>query len=127
MPYEHPPSPVAPTATSRLWTAGASGGVAALILVGLAVLHPELAPSLIGGAVLVAASTWLISRSREPSPGVEPLAPVEMVVDHSVQVDVFGKPEALAENMKIEFERNQERYSFLRWGPKAFDNFKVVP
>ncbi|WP_295704975.1 ATP-binding protein [uncultured Brevundimonas sp.] len=75
MSYEFSSSPVAPASGSRLWTAGASGGVAALILVGLAVLHPELAPSLIGGAVLVAASTWLISRSREPSPGVEPLAP----------------------------------------------------
>jgi aconitate hydratase len=49
------------------------------------------------------------------------------VIDHSVQVDVFGKPEALDLNGKIEFERNQERYSFLRWGQKAFDNFKVVP
>jgi aconitate hydratase len=58
---------------------------------------------------------------------VEPLAPVEMVVDHSVQVDVFGKPEALAENMKIEFERNIERYQFLKWGMQAFETFKVVP
>jgi aconitate hydratase len=49
------------------------------------------------------------------------------VIDHSVQVDVFGKPDALDLNGKIEFERNQERYSFLRWGQKAFDNFKVVP
>ncbi|MDP2788201.1 MAG: aconitate hydratase AcnA [Pseudomonadota bacterium] len=58
---------------------------------------------------------------------VEPLAPVEMVVDHSVQVDVFGRPDALAENMKIEFERNRERYQFLKWGMQAFDTFKVVP
>jgi aconitate hydratase len=58
---------------------------------------------------------------------INPLIPSELVIDHSVQVDVFGKPEALDLNGKIEFERNQERYSFLRWGQKAFDNFKVVP
>ena len=58
---------------------------------------------------------------------VEPLAPVEMVVDHSVQVDVFGRPDALEQNMKIEFERNRERYQFLKWGMQAFDTFKVVP
>ena len=49
------------------------------------------------------------------------------MIDHSVQVDVFGRPDALDLNGKIEFERNKERYSFLRWGQKAFDNFKVVP
>ena len=58
---------------------------------------------------------------------INPLIPSELVIDHSVQVDVFGKPEALDLNGKIEFERNMERYSFLRWGQKAFDNFKVVP
>jgi aconitate hydratase len=58
---------------------------------------------------------------------INPLIPSELVIDHSVQVDVFGKAEALDLNGKIEFERNIERYSFLRWGQKAFDNFKVVP
>jgi aconitate hydratase len=58
---------------------------------------------------------------------INPLAPAELVIDHSVQVDVFGKPSALDENVAIEFGRNQERYSFLRWGQKAFNNFKVVP
>ncbi len=58
---------------------------------------------------------------------VEPLAPVEMVVDHSVQVDVFGSDTALEQNMQIEFERNRERYQFLKWGMQAFDTFKVVP
>jgi aconitate hydratase len=58
---------------------------------------------------------------------INPLIPSELVIDHSVQVDVFGKAEALDLNGKIEFERNMERYSFLRWGQKAFDNFKVVP
>ncbi len=58
---------------------------------------------------------------------INPLIPSELVIDHSVQVDSFGKPEALDINGKIEFDRNKERYSFLRWGQKAFDNFKVVP
>ncbi|MFN7784556.1 MAG: aconitate hydratase, partial [Lysobacterales bacterium] len=58
---------------------------------------------------------------------INPLIPSELVIDHSVQVDVFGKPEALDLNGKIEFERNRERYAFLRWGQSAFDNFKVVP
>ncbi len=58
---------------------------------------------------------------------INPQIPSELVIDHSVQVDVFGKPEALDLNGKIEFQRNQERYGFLRWGQKAFHNFKVVP
>ncbi|HET7610700.1 MAG TPA: aconitate hydratase AcnA, partial [Rhodanobacteraceae bacterium] len=58
---------------------------------------------------------------------INPLSPVELVIDHSVQVDVFGKADALAENTRIEFERNQERYAFLHWGKKAFTDFKVVP
>ena len=58
---------------------------------------------------------------------INPLIPSELVIDHSVQVDVFGKAEALDLNGQIEFSRNMERYSFLRWGQKAFRNFKVVP
>jgi len=58
---------------------------------------------------------------------INPLAPAELVIDHSVQVDVFGKANALDLNAKIEFDRNKERYAFLRWGQKAFSNFKVVP
>ena len=58
---------------------------------------------------------------------INPLIPSELVIDHSVQVDSYGKPESLDTNGKIEFSRNGERYSFLRWGQKAFDNFKVVP
>ena len=58
---------------------------------------------------------------------INPLAPAELVIDHSVQVDVFGSDAALAKNSEIEFERNQERYNFLKWGQAAFDNFKVVP
>ncbi|TDJ64863.1 MAG: aconitate hydratase AcnA [Proteobacteria bacterium] len=58
---------------------------------------------------------------------INPLSPAELVIDHSVQVDQFGTPTAAEDNAKIEFERNQERYSFLRWGQQAFSNFKVVP
>ncbi len=58
---------------------------------------------------------------------VNPLAPAEMVIDHSVQIDVFGNSGALERNMEIEYQRNGERYQFLRWGQTAFDDFKVVP
>jgi aconitate hydratase len=58
---------------------------------------------------------------------ISPLSPAELVIDHSVQVDRYGTRTALAENIDIEFQRNLERYSFLRWGQNAFRNFKVVP
>ena len=58
---------------------------------------------------------------------INPLVPVDLVIDHSVQVDFFGSPVAFARNTEIEFERNRERYEFLRWGQQAFRNFRVVP
>ena len=58
---------------------------------------------------------------------INPLAPAELVIDHSVIADVFGTPEAFERNVEIEYERNRERYQFLRWGQGAFDDFKVVP
>jgi aconitate hydratase len=58
---------------------------------------------------------------------VNPLAPAELVIDHSVQVDEYGAADSLRHNNEIEFKRNSERYSFLRWGQTAFSNFKVVP
>ena len=58
---------------------------------------------------------------------IEPLVPVDLVVDHSVQIDHYGKKNALDLNMTLEFKRNQERYQFLKWGMQAFDTFKVVP
>src|SRR6201991_2313204 len=58
---------------------------------------------------------------------IEPLVPVDLVVDHSVQVDFFGTADALRKNLEIEFQRNRERYQFLKWGMQAFDTFKVVP
>jgi aconitate hydratase len=58
---------------------------------------------------------------------INPLSPVDLVIDHSVMVDAFGTTEAFQENVEKEFERNHERYAFLRWGQSAFDNFRVVP
>jgi aconitate hydratase len=58
---------------------------------------------------------------------IEPLVPVDLVVDHSVQVDFFGTADALQKNLEMEFRRNRERYQFLKWGMQAFDTFKVVP
>jgi aconitate hydratase len=58
---------------------------------------------------------------------INPLAPAELVIDHSVQIDVFGRADAFRRNVEIEYERNGERYKFLRWGQTAFDDFKVVP
>jgi len=58
---------------------------------------------------------------------INPLQPAELVIDHSVQVDYFGTADAFARNAELEFERNRERYGFLKWGQKAFSNFKVVP
>jgi aconitate hydratase len=58
---------------------------------------------------------------------INPLQPVELVVDHSVQVDAFGTPQAFLTNVDLDYQRNRERYQFLRWGQRAFDNFRVVP
>jgi aconitate hydratase len=68
----------------------------------------------------------MASLGGDPSK-INPLAPAEMVIDHSVIADVFGTPEAFERNVEIEYERNRERYQFLRWGQGAFDDFKVVP
>jgi len=75
----------------------------------------------------LAAMRDAVARLGGDPKSINPLIPSELVIDHSVQVDVFGRADALDINGKIEFERNQERYSFLRWGQKAFGNFKVVP
>ncbi|HTQ29890.1 MAG TPA: aconitate hydratase, partial [Opitutaceae bacterium] len=68
-----------------------------------------------------------VARMRKNPKIIEPLVPVDLVVDHSVQVDFAGTAEALRQNLEIEFQRNRERYQFLKWGMQAFDTFKVVP
>ena len=75
----------------------------------------------------LAAMREAITRLGGDAEKVNPLAPAELVIDHSVQVDAYGTAQSLAENNRIEFERNGERYAFLRWGQTAFRNFKVVP
>ena len=77
-------------------------------------------------ADLAAMRTAAAHAGKNPSI-IEPLVPVDMVVDHSIQVDVFNQPDALQKNMSLEFIRNRERYQFLKWGMQAFDTFKVVP
>jgi aconitate hydratase len=68
-----------------------------------------------------------MSRSRRRRHQDQPARPAELVIDHSVIADVFGTPDAFDRNVEIEYERNEERYQFLRWGQRAFDDFKVVP
>ncbi|MEQ1672474.1 MAG: aconitase family protein, partial [Hyphomicrobium sp.] len=58
---------------------------------------------------------------------INPLVPVDLVIDHSVIVDEFGTPKSLGQNVALEYERNGERYNFLKWGQGAFENFRVVP
>ncbi|GAA5512567.1 aconitate hydratase A [Deinococcus carri] len=75
---------------------------------------------------LAAMRTAMVALGGDPAK-INPLIPVDLVIDHSVQVDEFGTELALQHNMELEFERNRERYEFLRWGQQAFDNFGVVP
>jgi len=80
-------------------------------------------PAIVDLAAMREAMTKLGGKPDE----INPLSPAELVIDHSVQVDNYGTPDALAKNTAIEFNRNTERYAFLRWGQTAFRNFKVVP
>ena len=75
----------------------------------------------------LAAMRSVVERMKKNARIIEPLVPVDLVVDHSVQVDFFGTNEALRRNMEVEFHRNHERYEFLKWGMQAFDGFQVVP
>ncbi|SEP02797.1 aconitate hydratase AcnA [Paenibacillus sp. OV219] len=75
----------------------------------------------------LAAMRDTVKKSGGDPKQINPLVPVDLVIDHSVMVDAFGTPEALEYNMDIEFKRNEERYRFLRWAQTAFDNFRAVP
>jgi aconitate hydratase len=79
------------------------------------------------GVVDLAAMREAVKKAGKNPALINPLSPVDLVIDHSVMVDEFGTPSAFSENVAIEMERNQERYEFLRWGQQAFDNFRVVP
>ncbi len=75
---------------------------------------------------LAAMRSAVARMGREPGI-IEPLVPVDLVIDHSVQVDFWSSPTALEKNMEIEFKRNRSRYQFLKWGTQAFQSFRVVP
>ncbi|MBB6010921.1 aconitate hydratase [Aquamicrobium lusatiense] len=75
---------------------------------------------------LAAMRDGIVSLGGDPQK-INPLVPVDLVIDHSVIVDEFGTPLAFARNVELEYERNEERYKFLKWGQQAFDNFRVVP
>jgi aconitate hydratase len=75
----------------------------------------------------LAAMRSVAARQGQAPKAIEPLVPVDLVVDHSVMVDHYGTPKALDLNMKLEFSRNNERYQFMKWGMQAFDTFRVVP
>ena len=75
----------------------------------------------------IAAMRGVAKREGKNPKLIEPLVPVDLVVDHSVQIDYFRQKDALDLNMKLEFQRNNERYQFMKWGMQAFDTFKVVP
>jgi len=75
----------------------------------------------------LAAMRGVAARMGKEPKVIEPLVPVDLVVDHSVQIDHYGSKNALDLNMKLEFKRNEERYQFMKWGMQAFDTFKVVP
>ena len=75
----------------------------------------------------IAAMRGVAERAGKNPKSIEPLVPVDLVVDHSVQIDYFRQENALDLNMKLEFQRNKERYQFMKWGMQAFDTFKVVP
>lgn len=90
----------------------------------LASMRSAIAENAKAPAIVETAKASAIAETAEK---INPEVPVDLVIDHSVQVDYYGMPDALRENVKREFERNMERYQFLSWAQKAFDNFSVVP
>ncbi|MAY71448.1 MAG: aconitate hydratase AcnA [Halomonas sp.] len=79
------------------------------------------------GVVDLASMRAAVEKLGEQPSKINPLSPVDLVIDHSVMVDKYGDPSAFKDNVALEMERNRERYEFLRWGQQAFDNFRVVP
>src|SRR6267142_2029199 len=75
----------------------------------------------------LAAMRSAVAHMKKDPTIIEPLVPVDLVVDHSVQVDFFGSAEALRLNLEMEFKRNRERYQFLKWGQQAFKTFQLIP
>src|SRR3954465_12662957 len=116
----------------------ADGAIRQLASWGAKAERPEEIPFVVARIVLrdftgvpllvdLAAMRSAVARMGKNPKIIEPLVPVDLVVDHSVQVDFAGNAAALNRNLDIEFQRNRERYQFLKWGMQAFDTFKVVP
>jgi aconitate hydratase len=107
------------------WVGGASAAEKEIAFMPARVLLQDFTgvPCVVGMAAKRAA---MVALGGDPA-RVNPLLPVELIIDHSVQVDVFGRPDAFERNADLEYERNRERYAFLRWGQQAFQNFRVVP
>src|SRR2546425_834836 len=99
----------------------------ALALQGLPIMANSFGSQAILTVVDLAAMRDAMDRLGGDPRKINPLQPVELVIDHSVQVDDFGSNLAFLNNSKLEYERNKERYTFLRWGQTAFQNFRVVP
>src|SRR5512136_1679037 len=106
------------------WNAGSPGQAEVPFKPGRVILQDFTGvPALVDLAAMRAAMKRLGGDPKR----INPQVPCDLIIDHSVQVDAFGTAEALQINQRIEFERNRERYAFLKWGQKAFDNFRVVP
>ena len=106
------------------WNAAAPKQVEVPFMPGRVVLQDFTGvPAVVDLAALRAA---MVRMGGDPTK-INPLVPCDLVIDHSVQVDAFASPLALVRNIDLEFQRNKERYQFLRWGQQAFDNFRVVP
>jgi aconitate hydratase len=109
------------------WTGGRSGGGAGreISFLPARVLMQDFTG--VPAVVDLAAMRHAVGEQGGDPAQLDPLIPADLVIDHSVQVDVFGRPEALVRNAELEYERNLERYQFLRWGQQAFGRFSVVP
>jgi aconitate hydratase len=121
-PPGRPPRPNPPFSQK---TGGAGGGRPGIPLLPARVVMQDFTG--VPAVVDLAAMRAAVARLGGDPKRVNPVVPVDLVIDHSVQVDFFATPEALQRNTEVEFQRNRERYEFLKWGQKAFDNFRVVP
>jgi aconitate hydratase len=117
-------SPTPPSAPPISGYGGGKGGVGIPFLPGRVVMQDFTGvPAVVDLAAMRAAVARLAGDPKK----INPLVPVDLVIDHSVQVDFFATGDALQRNAEVEFQRNRERYEFLKWGQKAFSNFRVVP
>ncbi|HEX6419155.1 MAG TPA: aconitate hydratase [Acidimicrobiales bacterium] len=107
------------------WTGRIAGGGREISFLPARVLMQDFTG--VPAVVDLAAMRHSVAEAGADPAGLDPTIPADLVIDHSVQVDVFGRPEALARNAELEYQRNFERYQFLRWGQQAFGRFSVVP